>query len=289
MNSWIAAARPKTLTASLVPVVIAAAWADFHGAFHAPTFIAALVGALAIQIATNFINDGADFLRGADTAERLGPVRMAQSGKISPQMLFVGAGICFLLAIAAGAYLIDRAGMPILWIGAFSILCAVLYTSGPFPLAYYGLGDLFVMIFFGFVAVCGAFYAQVLRITPEAPLVGLLVGAHAVCLIAINNIRDIPTDKKAGKRTFAVLIGEGATRAEIIFFSWLPFAGALLLAWYHASAWLLLPLLAIPLAWINTQKLFRINDRREYNNLLAAAAKLQLAYGALFSLAYWRA
>jgi 1,4-dihydroxy-2-naphthoate octaprenyltransferase len=163
--------------------------------------------------------------------------------------LFVGAGICFLFAALAGAYLIHRAGWPLVWIGLFSIVCAIAYTAGPMPLAYFGLGDLFVLVFFGFIAVGGAFFTQTLQLDLTVLILGAIAGLQGVSLIAVNNIRDIPTDKKAGKKTFAVLIGEENAKAEYLLSALIPFLLVVLLAIYWADSRLLLPLILLPLVY----------------------------------------
>lgn len=281
MNPWIAAARPKTLVAGIIPVALGSALAAEKHDFRLGVFVAALGGALAIQIGTNYVNDAADFERGADTEERLGPPRMAAQGLLTPKALYVGAAVAFLLALAFGIYLIALAGMPILAIGLVSILFAIAYTAGPFPLAYLGLGDIFVLLFFGLVAVLGTFYAHALEIKRDAVYLAFATGIQGMALIAVNNLRDIPTDIKAGKRTLAVRLGDKgsrwyyATLTFLPYFFWVPFAARLPL--YSAF----LPFLTFPLAMKNASRCFEITDRREFNGLLAKTAALQLLFGAL--------
>lgn len=284
LKYWFLASRPKTLVAGLIPVVLGSAYAYHRGSYQAGILLAALAGALFIQIGTNFVNDASDFERGADTSARLGPARMAASGHLSPRALYLGAALCFLLATAAGAYLIAHAGLWILAIGVFSIFFAVIYTAGPFPLAYLGLGDLFVLIFFGLVAVLGTVFAHMGRIEPNAVLLALATGLHGMGLIAVNNLRDIPTDVLAGKKTLAVRLGDRASRFYVSLLAFLPYFCWLPLAADLHSAWAALPFLSIPLAIANVRACFRIEDRREFNALLARSAGLQLVFGILASI-----
>jgi 1,4-dihydroxy-2-naphthoate octaprenyltransferase len=285
MSPWFLAARPKTLVAGLIPVVLGSALAFQLGAFQLGVFLSALGGALAIQIGTNYVNDASDFERGADNEERLGPPRMAASGLLTPRALYLGAGLWFAIAFAFGAYLIVQAGPVILAIGLFSIFFAIIYTAGPFPLAYLGLGDLFVMVFFGLVAVLGTVFAHAHAIPPAAVWLALATGFHGMSLIAVNNLRDIPTDQKAGKRTLAVRLGDQASRFYVCVLLFLP-----VLCWMPVGAKLLgfaplLPLLALPLASANAVACFKIVDRRGFNVLLARCAALQLVFGLLASAA----
>jgi len=290
MSPWILAARPKTLVAGLVPVALGSALALHHGSFQLGVFFAALLGALAIQVGTNYVNDASDFQKGADTSDRLGPPRMAALGLLSPAALYIGAGVAFLIAAGFGAYLVYMAGLPILAIGLISILFAIAYTAGPFPLAYLGLGDLFVLIFFGLVAVLGTYYAHTLQLSSDAVYIAYAAGFHGVALIAINNLRDIPTDILAGKRTLAVRIGDRASRwyyAALVvspFLFWIPFFLKL------SPVLATLPFLSIPLASANIRACFRIRDRRDFNDLLGRTAALQLVFGSLicFSLVFSR-
>src|SRR3990167_4436550 len=212
MNPWILAARPKTLVAGLIPVFLGSALAYQRGGFQPGVFVCALFGALAIQIGANYVNDAADFERGADTDDRLGPARMAASGLLSPKGLYIGSALAFLCAFLFGTYLFILAGTWILAVGLISILFAVAYTAGPYPLAYFGLGDLFVLIFFGLVAVLGTVFAHLQELTSESWLVAFATGFHGVALIAVNNLRDIPTDIKAGKKTISSRLGDRPAR-----------------------------------------------------------------------------
>ena len=245
MRAWLLAARPKTLSAAAVPVMIGSALAA-----HEPpgvswsVFTFALLGALLIQIATNFINDALDFKKGADTSERLGPIRVTQAGLLTAENVLRAAWLCLIGAAVCGIPLMLRGGWPMLVIGLASIAGAYLYTGGPYPLAYHGLGEMFVLLFFGFVAVGGTFYAHSLQITQSALLGGLAAGALATVLIAINNVRDVDGDRRSGKRTTVVRFGETFARAEITLFALLPFLVAAVIAWMRDEWWLMLTLLA---------------------------------------------
>lgn len=284
MNPWIAAARPKTLVAGIIPVLVGSALAFHAGNYSTLVFISALLGALSIQVGTNYVNDAADFERGADTNERLGPPRMAALGILSPKKLYTGATIAFLIAVFFGFFLIQAAGVGILWIGLISIFFAIIYTAGPFPLAYLGLGDFFVLIFFGIVAVLGTEYAHTKEIGSNSLLLSIAIGLHATSLIAVNNLRDIPTDIKAGKKTLAVRMGDGASRiyySAIVllpFFLWLPHGLPL------GRVSLFLPYLSLPIALSNIYLCFKIKDRKDFNPLLARSALVQLLFGILLSL-----
>lgn len=282
MSPWILAARPKTLSAAVVPVLIGSALAA-----HEPpaitwwVFVCALLGAVFIQIATNFINDALDFKKGADTEERLGPLRVTSAGLLSADAVMRGAWICLILAALCGIPLLYRGGWPMLLIGLGSIVAAYAYTGGPYPLAYHGLGELFVIVFFGFIAVGGTFYAHSLQWTQSAALAGFAVGALATVLIVINNLRDIDSDRRSNKRTLAARFGSGFARGEVMFFSLAPFFAVALLAWLRSQPGLLLAFGALPLAIFVIVRVFRSRGA-ELNRALAIAGALQWAFGLLF-------
>ncbi len=287
MNPWLAAARPKTLVAGLVPVLVGSAAAAHVGTASFTVFISALLGALLIQIGTNYVNDAADFLRGADNSSRIGPPRMAQLGLITPKQLYWGAFLCFAFATVFGVLLTVHAGWPILAIGFFSILAAIAYTAGPVPLAYYGLGDLFVLIFFGWVAVCGTFFAHGNHLSLETYILGSAVGFHAMALIAVNNIRDIITDIEAGKRTIAVRIGEKNSKIYILFLLAAPYV---LMGWLLAGSSdraLLIVFISAPVALIAGKKIAKASSPEHYLSALPIVALVQLAFGILLSIALW--
>jgi 1,4-dihydroxy-2-naphthoate octaprenyltransferase len=208
------AVRPKTLAAAVSPVLIGTGLAAFRGAFRPLPALMALIGALLIQIATNLANDYYDFVRGADTAERVGPVRVTQAGLLAPATVRRAMVAVMVAAVLVGSYLVWVGGWPILWVGVLSLVCAVAYTGGPFPLAYLGLGDLFVFVFFGLVAVAGTYWVQARALPPDALLAGAGVGALSTAILVVNNLRDLATDTRVGKRTLAVRIGCLATAVQ---------------------------------------------------------------------------
>jgi 1,4-dihydroxy-2-naphthoate polyprenyltransferase len=282
MNSWLLATRPKTLSAAVVPVLIGSALAS-----HEPpgvtwwVFFCALAGSVLIQVATNLINDAIDFKKGADTGERLGPVRVTQAGLVSGERVLQMAWICLILAALCGIPLLNRGGWPMLLVGLASIVAAYGYTGGPYPLAYHGLGELFVILFFGFVAVGGTFYAHSLQLTRSALLAGFATGALATVLIVINNLRDVASDRTSNKRTLAVRFGETFARAEVVFFALVPFVAIVWLAWLRTQWGLLMPLAALPLALFVLVCVQRSRGA-ELNRCLAIAGGLQWAFGILF-------
>ncbi len=244
---WLMAARIRTLPASLAPVLVGTALAGFYHVFHPLRFLAALLGAIFIQVGTNLSNDYSDARRGADTEDRLGPVRVTAGGLVPPQRVLVATYMSFGVAVLVGVYLIAVAGWVLLAIGAASILAGVLYTGGPRPYGYEGLGELFVFLFFGIVAVAGSLYVQVKHLPWEAFALAVPVGLLAAAILVVNNVRDIDTDRRAGKRTLAVRLGRRRTR---VLFA-LMIYGAYVLApvtWVFGplTAWLLLPLLTLP-------------------------------------------
>ena len=280
-SPWLVAARPKTLAAAVVPVLVGTSLARNAGG---PTlwglFACALAGAVFIQIGTNLVNDAIDFKKGTDTAERLGPLRVSQAGLLPADSVLRGAYVCFFLAACFGVPLILRGGWPILAIGVASILAAYAYTGGPYPLAYHGLGELFVMIFFGFVAVGGSYFLQRLRIDSAALMAGFACGSLAIVLLAINNLRDLPNDRASRKRTMAARLGEGFARAEIRMSILAPFLTLLFLAWKRD--WHLLgALAALPIAVGLIRKVAR-SQGAELNSCLAVAGMLEWAFGIAF-------
>jgi 1,4-dihydroxy-2-naphthoate polyprenyltransferase len=270
VSPWVLAARPKTLSASVVPVLVGTALAN---RIDWIIFFCALFGAAFIQIGTNLVNDALDFKRGADTAERLGPVRVTQAGLLSADAVMRGAWACFFLAALCGVPLIVRGGWPIVIIGVTSILAAYAYTGGPFPLGYHGLGEIFVLVFFGVVAVGGSFYVQRLTFDARAMIAGLAVGLLAVALLAINNLRDVESDRASQKRTLIVRFGETFGRIEIAFCVLLPFGLIVPISW--------VPLAALPIASLLIRCVWRAR-RAELNRCLAMAGALQWAFGILF-------
>ena len=214
MRAWLLAARPKTLLASLSPVAIGTAMAAHDGKVHVIAMLAALIGAISIQIGTNFCNDYFDFFQGADTEDRKGPTRAVQAGLISPRAMLWATVLMFAIAVVVTTYLYLRADWPFLLIGALSILFGVLYTAGRYSLAYLGLGDPFVLIFFGPVAVAGTYYVQALEVSSVVILAGFAPGLLAVGLLVVNNLRDVDEDRVANKRTLAVRFGSTFSRVQ---------------------------------------------------------------------------
>jgi 1,4-dihydroxy-2-naphthoate polyprenyltransferase len=281
---WLMAARPRTLPAAVAPVLVGTALAGFANVFHPLRLIAALLGAIFIQVGTNLSNDYSDARRGADTEDRLGPVRVTAGGLVPPRQVLVATYVSFALAVLAGIYLIVVAGWQLLLVGAASILAGVAYTGGPRPYGYEGLGEVFVFLFFGIVAVAGSFFVQTRHLNWEAFALAVPVGLLAAAILVVNNFRDVDTDGRAGKRTLAVRLGRDRTRnvfAVIIY-------GAYLLApvtWLFDSlkAWVLLPWLTLPLAAPLVRAVRNRTDGPSLNQALAHTGMLQLAFCMLLS------
>jgi 1,4-dihydroxy-2-naphthoate octaprenyltransferase len=283
-SAWWLAIRPATLTASAAPVLVGtgAAWAD--GAFAAGPALAALVGASLLQVGANFANDVFDFERGADNADRLGPQRATQQGWISAAQMKRAMWLAFAGATAVGLYLTYVAGWPVLALGLLSIAAAYLYTGGPKPYGYLGLGDLSVFVFFGPGAVAGTYYVQALSVSPLALLASIPIGALATAILVVNNLRDIETDARAGKHTLAVRIGDGPTRSYYLLLLVVAYAMPLLLLWRGlADAWVLLPWLSLPLA-IQLARRMRHERGLALNGCLVRTAHLEVVFGLLFAL-----
>ncbi len=279
---WLLAARPRTLTAAVVPVLVGTAVAAAYGGFRPLPALAALLTAMCIQIGTNFANDFHDFQRGADTHERVGPQRVTQSGLIAPRTVRAAALGTFGVALAIGIYLAVVGGWPILITGLASIAAGWAYTGGPWPFGYHGLGDLFVFVFFGLVATAGTTYVQLHAVPPAAWIAAVPVGALATAILVVNNLRDIATDARAGKRTLAVRLGADATRVEYVVLLVVAFAAPFALL-PLARPWVLLPLATLPLAAAPLRLVFR-GQGAELNAALGTTARLHLAYGALLAL-----
>jgi 1,4-dihydroxy-2-naphthoate octaprenyltransferase len=286
MNPWILAARPRTLGAAVVPVLAGTALAFAVQAFDPLLTTLILACAILIQIATNYFNDAIDHTKGADTADRLGPTRATSSGLLSARAMMTGGAACLALAAALAIPLLLRGGWPILALGLLSLLLAYAYTGGPFPLAYLGLGEIFVVLFFGVFAVAGTFYLNALSLSPAAALAGLQIGLHSSVLLAVNNLRDLETDRAANKRTLAARFGLTFARREnaalimtpfIIGILWLP------LGFFWAF---LLPLMALPLAWWLARACLAATPARNVNQLLAQAAALHATFGLLLALGF---
>ena len=281
---WAMAARPRTLPAAVAPVLVGTALAATEGTFKVLTFVAALLGALFIQVGTNLSNDYSDARRGADTEDRLGPVRVTAGGLVPPRQVLVATYVAFGLAVLAGSYLIATAGWELLLVGAASILAGVLYTGGPRPYGYEGLGEVFVFLFFGVVAVTGSYFAQVERLEWEALVLAVPVGLLASAILVVNNVRDLETDRRAGKRTLAVRMGRERTRALYVAMVAGGFVTAQL-PWLLGglSPWLLVALLAVPLALPVVRTVRTRSDGPALNGALAGTGRLQLAFCLLLS------
>jgi 1,4-dihydroxy-2-naphthoate polyprenyltransferase len=283
LRLWALAARPRTLPAAIAPVLVGSALGlDDRGDLRPLPFVAALVGSVFIQIGTNLANDYSDARRGADTEDRLGPVRVTAGGLLPPRRVLVGTYVAFGVAVAAGVYLAAVAGWELLVVGMLSIAAGVLYTGGPRPYGYAGLGELFVFLFFGLVAVNGSYFVQTEELAWEAFVLSVPVGLLASAILVVNNIRDIDTDRRAGKRTLAVKLGRGRTRKLFMVMVVVAFLVPLSLV-IDGDWWLALSLVAIPLAapLINT-----VNTRTDgpsLNSALAASGRLLAAFSLLLS------
>jgi 1,4-dihydroxy-2-naphthoate octaprenyltransferase len=287
LNAWILAARPKTLTASLVPIVSTAGLARGLGyEINWGIVILALLASFCIQIGTNLVNDAMDFKKGADTENRVGPKRVTQQGIFTFKQVMIAASLFFFLAACFGIPLVIKGGLPILAIGLVSILMGYAYTSGPIPLAYHGLGDLFVILFFGLIAVGGLFFLLTGEYTWPAFVLGLQIGFLSTVLIAINNLRDMETDKLVNKKTLAVRLGLTGGRIWVCFLIFAPY-----LAGYYWVAsqryWVyFVPIMAFPLGLLIAKRVFRTTPGSEYNKFLAQASGYSLIYSILLAIGF---
>lgn len=302
LHVWLLASRPATLTAVVSPLVVGGALAVYLGQADVLAWLAALLGALFIQLGTNYANDVFDYEKGADTSERVGPMRAVQAGLVTPGQMRTAMILAFALATLCGTYLVWLRGWPLVWIGLASIASGIAYTGGPFPLGYNGLGDVFVMLFFGFVATIGTYFVQAGTMSQDAWLLtgfyGLPIGATCTAILVVNNLRDMDTDVKVGKRTLAVRFGASFVRAEyaVMLFgalaaSVLATTGQLLAEnggcvrpGYPRGAFLLLPLVLTPWAVRLNRTLRSTRDPAVLNPLLGATARFHLFYGLLTAL-----
>lgn len=282
-GAWLLASRPATLAAAFVPVAVGAACAWASGGLRWGPTLAALAVALLIQVGTNFANDVFDFEKGADTGERLGPTRAVQAGLLDAAQIRRGMWIVFGLAFVAGLYLAAVAGWEMIVVGVVSILCGIAYTGGPFPLGYNGLGDVFVFLFFGFVAVTVTAYVSLLTVPGLALWASMPVGALSTNILVVNNIRDRHGDREAGKRTLAVLLGRRGAMGEYVLLTLLAYAVPAFLALRaDQQPWLLLPLLTLPWAVLLIAQLAR-REGRPLNATLVGTARLLVVHGLLFA------
>jgi 1,4-dihydroxy-2-naphthoate octaprenyltransferase len=283
---WLAA-RPKTLPAAIMPVLIGTAVAYHQGVFSLFPALAAMLCALLIQVGTNYSNDLLDYQAGTDNDFRLGPERAVASKWLTEREMLIGTVTVFMATVPLGMYLIYAAGLPVLVIGLLSIAAGIAYTGGPYPLAYNGLGDLFVFIFFGIVATVGTYFVQAESVSLLAFLASLPAGGLTTAILVINNYRDIDTDKNTNKNTLAVILGKSGTRIEYLVLLIISYLIPVVLYFiFNFSFWILLPWLTIPLAVQLCRRLFSGMQGKQLNTLLEKTARLTLVYGLLFSIAF---
>ncbi len=284
LRLWVMAARPRTLPAAVAPVLVGTALAGSEHVFRPLAFVCALIGSVFIQIGTNLSNDYSDARRGADTEDRLGPVRVTAGGLMPPRQVLVGTYVAFGIAVAAGVYLVAIAGWQLLVVGAASILAGVLYTGGPRPYGYEGLGEVFVFLFFGVVAVVGSYYVQTERLIWEAFALAVPVGLLVSSILVVNNLRDIETDRRAGKRTLAVRIGRTRTRRLFALMIAVAFLSPIVI-WLAGglSAWLLLALVSAPLAPPLMRTVGTRTDGPALNGALADSGRLVAVFSMLLA------
>ncbi len=287
LKNWLLAIRPKTLPAGVAPVLIGTAMAFGDGVYHFPTAAVCLIAALAIQIGTNLANDYYDFQKGADTPDRVGPTRVTQAGLIPPQTVKFSFALAFIVFAFACAWLTLRGGWPIAALGILAVLSGILYTAGPCPLGYMGLGDLFVFIFFGPVAVAGTYYVQSLEMNMAVILAGLAPGFISVAILTVNNLRDIESDQRCGKYTLAVRLGRSFALSEYLF---CLFAASLVPVFIYAFIQDHLAVLlcaGMSIAAIPTIKMVLTKtDGVSLNAALAQTGKLLMVYSILFSIGW---
>lgn len=279
------AARPKTLPAAVIPVLVGSGFAWRDGHFLLTGLVVCLLFALLVQIGTNYANDYFDFMKGADREDRVGPQRAVLSGLIKPRQMFRGVLVVFLAAFLIGLILVAIRGPILLVIGLFSILFGFAYTGGPFPLAYRGLGDVFVLIFFGLVAVGGTYFVMTAEVTAEVMLAAVPIGLLATNILVVNNFRDMETDARADKRTLVVRFGRRFARRQYGLSLLVVFAVPIAMALRERDGLLLLPLLAVPLGWTTLRRLEPERSPRELNGLLGASAGILLIYGVSLAVA----
>lgn len=282
---WLRASRPQTLAAALIPVMVGVSITYSDGYFRWDISLIVLLCAFLIQIGTNFANDYYDFMKGADTAERIGFVRATSAGLVTPNAMLRATIFTMFFAFIAGLYLVWVGGWVVLLIGLLSILFGILYTGGPYPLGYNGLGDLFVFIFFGIVAVMGTYYVHALQWSPFSFWASLPVGALAVNILVVNNLRDVGQDILSGKRTLGVLLGEKALKWEYSLLLLLAYVIPLLiLVMIESKLWILLPLLSLPMSIPLLNQIWNHEDKKSLNRTLERTAQFMVLYGVLFSI-----
>jgi 1,4-dihydroxy-2-naphthoate octaprenyltransferase len=287
-RAWLLAARPKTLPAAVAPVVVGTAVALREGGFDVLATLACVAVALLLQVAANFANDAFDFHRGADTAERLGPLRVTAAGLIPSRQVMLATAATLALAMLVGVYLVWLGGWPILAVGLLAVVSAVAYTGGPAPLGYAGLGDVFVFLFFGLVAVAGTAFVQTGELTTLSILAGVPIGCLATAILVINNLRDVETDQRAGKRTLAVRLGPNGAIAEYIVLMTVAFLMPVLLyALGELGLWAFVPWVLIPLTIVMIRGVME-ETGRQLNARLAGTARLELLFALFLAVAIVR-
>jgi len=283
-QAWVVAARVPTLPAAVAPVLVGTAVAARTGGVRLLPTLGALAVALFLQIGTNFANDAFDFLRGADTAHRRGPTRAVQSGLLSARQMLAGAYACFGLAALVGTYFVVLRGWPVLVVGLLAIASGLGYTGGPWPIGYRGLGEVFVFVFFGVVAVAGTAYVQTGGLSLLAAAASVPVGLLVTAILVVNNLRDIDTDAAAGKRTLAVRVGDPATRALYVFcLAGAAVTPAVLRVGGVTGMWFWLPWLAAPMMAVLIRAALREHNAAALNRLLRRTAQFHLLFGVLFA------
>ena len=281
---WIIAFRIKTLPAAISPVLVGTALAfKMSNNFHLVTFLSILSASILIQIGTNLSNDLSDFLKGADTKDRLGPIRVAQSGLLTTDKLKLGIIISFSLAILFGFYLVTIGGYMIILIGLLSIISGILYTSGPYPLGYNGLGDIFVFIFFGIIAVMGTYYLQTLTINVESFICGIIMGSLSTAILVVNNIRDVITDADSGKNTLAVKLGLTFSKIEFLIMVFLPYILSLYLYLLINDMGIFLSFFTLPISFNLIYQIFN-KVGEQLNGVLVKTARLLFIYSLLLTI-----
>jgi 1,4-dihydroxy-2-naphthoate octaprenyltransferase len=284
IDSWILASRPKTLLAAVVPVLVGSALAFYEDSFQPVAAIFALMCSVLIQVGTNFTNDLYDFMKGADRKDRYGPHRALASGWLTVNEMKIAVILTFSIAFLLGMYLVYLGGIPILIIGILSILAGLAYTAGPYPLAYNGLGDIFVFLFFGLIGTTGTFYVQTMKVTYLVFWSSIPVGALITNILVVNNYRDTDEDRIAGKKTLAVIFGKRFARYQYIFFMIVSYLIPLVVYFtFKQNIWVFLPLLTFPISFKLVKMIFTL-EGKQLNKTLELTARLSLLYGILFAL-----
>ncbi len=283
-QSWLLASRPKTLLAAVVPVMVGSALAISVKKFYLPYSIVALLCSILIQIGTNFTNDLYDYLKGSDTIKRKGPRRVLATGLISVNEMRLAIILVFGLTFLLGLYLVYSSGLLILWVGILSIFAGIIYTAGPFPLAYNGLGDLFVFIFFGIIGTMATYYLHTQEISILAFIVSIPVGALITNILIVNNYRDIEEDREANKKTLAVILGKTFSRWQYIFLIMISYLTSFTMYLnFNYKLWIFLPMLTIPISVILIKMLYTLKGQ-ELNKTLELSAKFAGIYGLFLSI-----